>query len=127
MSIAVDGVQWYVLCAYVLIFGLCVGSFLNVVIYRLPIMLEKDWLQQAIEYLELDVRPSPETSSPFNLAFPGSACPKCGATIKAWQNIPVFSFLFLGGKCANCKVSISWRYPMFELFTGLVSLLLFID
>lgn len=109
----------------VFVLGLILGSFLNVVIYRLPIMLEREWQAQALELL----RPNSSTGSPavalptenFTLSTPRSACPTCKAAIKAWQNIPVFSWLMLRGRCASCKASISWRYPMVELTTGLLS------
>jgi leader peptidase (prepilin peptidase) / N-methyltransferase len=106
--------------------GLCVGSFLNVVIYRFPIMLERDWRAQAAELLT----PAPSTGSAapstpaterFNLSTPPSACPSCKAPIKAWQNVPVVSYLLLRGRCASCKTKISIRYPLVELATGILS------
>lgn len=102
--------------AIALIFGLLVGSFLNVVIYRIPKMLENDWTEQAAEMngQELPDRPK------FNLATPGSACPNCGHKITALENIPVLSWLFLKGKCSDCKTKISMRYPFVELTTGLL-------
>ncbi|MEX2489418.1 MAG: A24 family peptidase [Pseudomonadales bacterium] len=101
-----------------LMFGLIIGSFLNVVIYRLPIRLEADWKQQASEVLGIEAEaPSPH----FNLVFPGSHCPHCGSRIKAWQNIPVLSYLFLKGRCANCDKTISLRYPAIELLTGILT------
>ena len=106
----------FVLSALVL--GLLVGSFLNVLIYRLPIMLKADWQQQAREILELEAQPS---TSRFNLLTPNSCCPNCKAPIRAWQNIPVLSYLALGGKCAQCKKTISLRYPSVELACGLIS------
>jgi leader peptidase (prepilin peptidase) / N-methyltransferase len=110
----------------VFVLGLVVGSFLNVVVYRLPIMLEREWRSQAAELLPLEIAASPVQSAPrpgerFNLSTPRSACPACKAPIKAWQNIPVVSWLMLGGRCASCKARISWRYPMVELTTGLLS------
>jgi leader peptidase (prepilin peptidase)/N-methyltransferase len=109
--------------------GLVIGSFLNVVIYRLPIMLERDWRSEAAELLsgggaaETPV-PAP-TADPapagFTLSSPRSACPVCKAPIKAWQNIPVVSWLLLRGRCAGCKSPISARYPLVELATGLLS------
>jgi leader peptidase (prepilin peptidase)/N-methyltransferase len=101
-----------------LIVGLVVGSFLNVVIYRLPIMLEREWQAQAAEVLATS---PPQAEKPFNLSMPPSACPACKAPIKAWQNIPVLSWLALGGRCAACKGRISLRYPLVELTTGLLS------
>src|ERR1700721_1047158 len=103
----------------VFLLGLVIGSFLNVVIYRLPIMLERDWRAQAAELL-----PSAHSTvalERLTLSTPRSACPACKAPIKAWQNIPVVSWLVLGGRCAACKTRISVRYPLVELATGLLS------
>jgi len=110
----------------VLIFGLCIGSFLNVVIYRLPIMLERQWRNESIMMLDLEDHLAIDESK-YNLAFPLSACPKCGSTVKPWQNIPVFSFLLLKGKCHTCKTPISIRYPTVELITGLLSIVVFMQ
>jgi leader peptidase (prepilin peptidase)/N-methyltransferase len=112
---------WFAGSVFVL--GLMIGSFLNVIIYRLPIILERDWHSQAADLLQ----PAPAgttTAAPperFTLSTPRSACPKCKAPIKAWQNIPVVSWLLLRGRCASCKVKISARYPIVELATGLLS------
>jgi len=103
-----------------LLLGMIVGSFLNVVVYRLPKMLLRDWQQQAREVLGLPATPPQAT---FNLMLPRSRCPHCGHAIRSWENIPVISYLLLGGKCANCKTSISLRYPLVELFAGLISAL----
>lgn len=114
--------------ACALILGLLVGSFLNVVIYRLPKMMERDWQNQCKEFLASDssISAPPLTSpsekqEPFNLMVPASRCPICGHKIRAWENIPVISYLALGGKCSNCKTSISLRYPTIELVTGILS------
>lgn len=101
-----------------LILGLLIGSFLNVVIYRLPKMLERDWKIQAREVLALPAEPVGET---FNLMLPHSRCPQCAHTIRAWENLPVISYLFLGGKCSGCKAPISKRYPLVELACGVLS------
>lgn len=101
-----------------LMFGLIIGSFLNVVIHRLPILLETDWKQQANAVLGLKLEDEPP---PFNLIFPGSRCPACGHAIRAWQNIPLVSYLLLKGKCASCGTSISPRYPVIELTTGILT------
>ena len=111
----------------VFILSLVIGSFLNVVIYRLPIMLEREWRAQAAEFSS----PIDETAAaatwvqdvpePFTLSTPRSSCPACKAPIKAWQNIPVVSWLLLGGHCASCKAPISKRYPLVELTTGFTS------
>lgn len=106
---------------FVLFLGLAVGSFLNVVIYRLPVMMERRWRAEAGDILEL---PAPATPLPaFNLAVPNSRCPHCGHEITALENIPVLSWLFLRGRCSSCKNPISARYPLVELATGLLSLL----
>ena len=101
--------------------GLVIGSFLNVVIYRLPIMLERLWQRQCEE---LGRQPAAETPNggPFNLVYPGSRCQHCNHAIRALENIPVLSFLWLRGKCAACGKAISWRYPAVELLTGILSL-----
>jgi len=99
----------------VFLLSLMVGSFLNVVIYRLPIMLEREWLAQVADS-------TPQTPAPpYNLGTPRSACPACKAPIKAWQNIPVVSWLLLKGHCAACKAPISPRYPAVELATAVLS------
>ena len=108
-----------------LVLGLLVGSFLNVVIHRLPIMMEREWKAQAEEIVGANAydppRDVPKVHETYNLVVPRSACPKCGAMITALQNIPVISYLWLGGACANCGNKISIRYPLIELFTGLLS------
>jgi len=109
----------------VFILGLIVGSFLNVVIYRLPIILEREWQTQAAEILpaaqaQTVVRGS-DTATSFSLSVPRSACPACKTPIAVWQNIPVLSWLMLRGRCAQCKVKISARYPVVELATALLS------
>lgn len=106
----------FTLCTLVL--GLLVGSFLNVVVYRLPKMMLRDWKVQAREVLELPAEPQTET---FNLILPHSRCPHCAHKIRAWENLPVVSYLFLGGKCSSCKAPISKRYPLVELACGLMS------
>lgn len=106
----------FVLCA--LLIGLLVGSFLNVVIYRLPKMMQRDWREQAREILEL---PAETQTATFNLVLPNSSCQHCAHEIKPWENIPVISYLFLRGKCASCKAPISLRYPLVELTCGLLS------
>jgi leader peptidase (prepilin peptidase)/N-methyltransferase len=108
----------------VFLLGLIVGSFLNVVIYRLPIMLERDWRTQAAEVLSTDSEAASTANtsvSRFTLSTPRSACPTCKAPIKAWQNIPVVSWLVLRGRCASCKTRISARYPLVELATAVLS------
>ena len=97
------------------IFGMLVGSFLNVVIYRLPKMLEKQW---AAECASLSGKELP-TAEPFNLMVPRSRCPQCNHQIRWYENIPVISFLLLRGRCSSCGASIGWRYPLIELACGL--------
>ena len=106
----------------VFLIGLIVGSFLNVVIYRLPIILEREWRTQAAEVLSAGTALTAEPAqAPFSLSTPRSACPQCKAPITAWQNIPVVSWLMLRGRCAACKAKISVRYPLVELATGVLS------
>jgi leader peptidase (prepilin peptidase)/N-methyltransferase len=95
-------------------FGLCVGSFLNVVIHRLPKMMERDWRADCAELAGQEI-PRPE---PYNLVAPRSACPGCGRAIRAVENIPLLSWLALRGKCAGCGTRISVRYPLVELLAG---------
>ena len=109
---------FYMILAFVV--GLMIGSFLNVVIYRLPVMLEHEWKQQCSEIMNLD--PVAETAR-FNLLTPASRCPSCGHRITIAQNIPILSYLLLHGKCAACSARISPRYPVVELLTGIVSFL----
>jgi len=100
-------------------FALMIGSFLNVVIYRLPLMMQRDWREQCDE---LSKEPAPDLpDGKFNLVVPRSRCPSCGAAIKAWQNIPVLSYLLLGAQCANCQKSISVRYPLVETLTAILA------
>ncbi|OHC14258.1 MAG: methyltransferase [Pseudomonadales bacterium GWC2_63_15] len=98
--------------------GLLIGSFLNVVIYRLPIMMQREWRAQALEYLEC---PPEQISERFNLLLPSSRCPHCDHRIRSWENIPLVSWLALCGKCSSCRAPISSRYPLVELACGLLS------
>jgi leader peptidase (prepilin peptidase)/N-methyltransferase len=115
--------------ALVFVFSLLVGSFLNVVIHRVPIMLERQWRAEATELLGETTVSDPKgkcgahVPEKYNLVVPRSACPQCGAQITALQNIPVVSYLVLGGKCANCRARISPRYPIVEMITALLSAL----
>jgi leader peptidase (prepilin peptidase)/N-methyltransferase len=103
--------------AFAGVLGLMVGSFLNVVIHRLPKMLEREWQAQCAEMSGKPVEPAPR----YNLIVPGSACPHCGHKIGPLENIPVLSYLMLRGKCKNCGASISARYPLVETVTGALS------
>jgi leader peptidase (prepilin peptidase) / N-methyltransferase len=101
------------------LFALLLGSFLNVVILRLPVCLHRLWTQQSLLFLEKEPPPS---SPPFNLFIPRSQCPSCQHTIPFYDNIPVFSFFFLKARCRFCSTAISWRYPLIEILTCLSSL-----
>ena len=101
-----------------LVLGLLVGSFLNVVIYRLPVILERQWRQECADLHNTAVALPAE---PFNLVVPRSACPGCKAPITALQNIPILSYLVLRGRCAACGIPISVRYPLIEALTGILS------
>jgi len=111
------------------VLGLVIGSFLNVVIYRVPVMLERQWREQCAELAQATPHPYPsptrgegeEQKKAFNLVEPRSTCPSCKTPIKAWHNIPVFSYLFLKGRCASCNARISARYPLVEILTALLS------
>lgn len=114
------------------IIGLCIGSFLNVVILRLPIMLENGWKQECLDYLRCYTKTNGDNNSqlvlaknlqPVNLMFPASSCPSCNVAIKPYHNIPIISYLFLRGKCATCKANISLRYPFVEGFSGIASVI----
>ncbi|MEW5757046.1 MAG: A24 family peptidase [Pseudomonadota bacterium] len=101
------------------LFGLLVGSFLNVVILRLPVMLDRQWHSQCRDFLKLPQDEKPREK--FNLILPASRCPHCGHLIRAYENIPVLSYLFLRGKCAGCGSGISLRYPIIELATAILT------
>jgi leader peptidase (prepilin peptidase)/N-methyltransferase len=106
----------------VFVLSLLIGSFLNVVIHRLPIMMEREWRNQAKELLAAEpTADGPVPAAQYNLILPRSACPHCGTQITALQNIPVISWLFLKGRCAHCAAPISVRYPLVELTTALLS------
>ncbi len=110
-----------------LVVGLVIGSFLNVVIYRLPIMLDRAWREQCEALAREDAAPGAPTTGAvrerFNLLVPRSACPACKAPVTALQNIPIVSYLVLGGRCAACGARISARYPLVEALTGVLSAL----
>jgi len=110
----------YFLTTLACLIGLLVGSFLNVVIYRLPIMMQRNWRKECVEYLQIDSTES-EPQETFNLVFPLSRCPNCNTPIKPYQNIPVISYFFLKGQCATCSNPISSRYPIIEAFTAITS------
>lgn len=115
------------LISAVFLLGLVIGSFLNVVIYRLPIMMERDWQEQCHALLSAGATsdspdPVQGSSSPrYNLVVPRSCCPKCKHLISAWDNIPVLSYVLLRGRCRHCDAEIPVRYPIVELVTGIMS------
>jgi len=131
---------WFYLTTIGLI-SLCIGSFLNVVIYRLPLMMQREWQSECRILLDDELKKNnsnsdsskpgnskpdssnPNINEPFNLVKPNSTCPKCKTAIKPWQNIPIISWLMLKGKCASCSNPISARYPAVELITALLSLI----
>ncbi|MEV3809566.1 A24 family peptidase [Aeromonas dhakensis] len=104
----------------VFLFSLMIGSFLNVVIHRLPIMLEREWRAEYLSYFNPETQPQQEER--YNLMVPRSACPHCGHAITAMENIPLLSWLWLKGRCRECQAPISARYPLVELLTALLSL-----
>jgi leader peptidase (prepilin peptidase) / N-methyltransferase len=103
----------------VFLFSLTIGSFLNVVIHRLPIMLERGWLAEYRDYFHPESEPAP--TEPYNLMVPRSRCPHCHHAISALENIPLLSWLWLKGRCRSCSAPISARYPLVELLTALLS------
>ena len=110
------GMQWFE-ASFASVFGVLIGSFLNVVVYRLPKMMERQW---AVECAEMSGNAIETEGVPFNLMLPRSRCPHCGHQIQWFENIPVVSYLFLHGKCSDCKASISPRYPIVEISTGVL-------
>ncbi|WP_299072073.1 A24 family peptidase [uncultured Paraglaciecola sp.] len=108
---------------FVFIISLMVGSFLNVLIYRLPVMMERTWQAEIAEYSASQGQSTPNSTKQetFNLVKPDSTCPKCQHKIRSWENIPVISWLLLKGKCSQCKNPIAVRYPLVELATALLS------
>lgn len=103
---------------FALVLGLVIGSFLNVVVWRLPKMLEREWRVQAHDVLGL---PGETPLPTYNLMLPHSQCPHCAHRIRAWENIPLLSYLLLRGRCSTCAAPISKRYPLTELACGLLS------
>jgi leader peptidase (prepilin peptidase)/N-methyltransferase len=111
--------------------GSAIGSFINVAVYRLPIMLTRDWQQQSLEILEdatgknslvaALARRLPNQETPFNLVVPNSTCPLCNVGIKPWHNIPIVGYFLVRGRCANCRKTISRRYPLVEAITAILT------
>ncbi|MPR04799.1 prepilin peptidase [Pseudomonas sp. MAFF 212408] len=117
MSLLLSEQPW-LFVAIALLLGLIVGSFLNVLVWRLPKMLERDWRAQALEVLGLPAEPAQPT---YNLMYPHSCCPHCSQPIRPWENIPLLSYVILRGRCAQCHKPISARYPFTELACALIS------
>jgi leader peptidase (prepilin peptidase) / N-methyltransferase len=110
--------------AFVAVISLLIGSFLNVVIARLPTIMFNQWRQECVDFLKLETSDKPDAAKqPFNLAYPRSQCPQCQNTIAFYDNIPVLSYLWLRGKCRHCQQSISFRYPFIEILTAVISVL----
>ena len=121
LEIFADAPLLFVVAVFLL--SLLIGSFLNVVIYRLPIMMEREWRAQCAELASSPTAsPAPAAAKErFDLLTPRSCCPSCGKPISAFQNIPVLSYLFLRGRCAHCQASIPARYPVIELMTAFLA------
>lgn len=107
----------------VFLLGLVVGSFLNVVIHRLPLQMQASWRRESLDFLGMP----PEETQPLNLAFPASHCPQCHTPLKPWHNIPVLSYLILRGKCAHCATRISPQYPLVELTAALLATVVLVN
>lgn len=123
MSIILEFLQNnpYFFVSFVFVLGLIVGSFLNVVIFRFPKIMQNEWRHECCEFLEIENK---QTAEKISLSTPASTCPKCKHKIRAWENIPVISYLFLKGKCSQCGTSISARYPLIELCSGILSVVI---
>lgn len=117
-----SGIPMTAWLVWMAVMGLVIGSFLNVVIHRVPRMLEQVWRQSALEILHPE-QASETASRVESLAWPGSACPQCGHRLRAWENIPLLSFLWLRGACSQCTARISWQYPLVEGLTALLFVL----
>jgi leader peptidase (prepilin peptidase)/N-methyltransferase len=113
----------YCIIALASIIGLMVGSFLNVVIYRLPIMMQSNWEKECCEFLNINLFDITKKRKSINLALPLSHCPNCKTPIKPYQNIPLLSYFLLKGKCSKCYKPISLRYPFIELFTAIITVI----
>ena len=111
-----DDLAWWLSPGVLAVLGLCVGSFLNVVIHRLPLMLDRQWRRDSAELLGQDL---PDEGQPLNLATPRSRCPHCGHLIRWYENLPVVSWLALRGRCSNCKARQLDPFSEMELPTSL--------
>jgi leader peptidase (prepilin peptidase) / N-methyltransferase len=114
-----------ILGTIVFLTGLCIGSFLNVLIYRIPLQLQNSWSNDARDFLGLAADDSRDKDK-LNIAFPASHCPKCGVALKPWHNIPVLSYIYLKGRCASCNGAISPQYPLIEIISALLALFLYL-
>lgn len=124
LQLLADNLVW--LAIFIALFSLLIGSFLNVVILRFPVMMFRSWKQDCLE-MDSNLPKHPaidDLSKPFNLLKPDSHCPKCQAPVKAWQNIPLLSWVLLRGKCAGCGTPIGLRYPAVEIATAILSTVL---
>lgn len=117
MSLLLSEQHWAFACM-ALVLGLIIGSFINVLVWRLPKMLEREWRAQAHEVLGLPTEPAGPV---YNLMRPNSCCPRCNQPIRPWENIPLLSFLMLRGRCAHCREPISVRYPLTEVTCALIT------
>lgn len=117
MSLLLSELHWAFACM-ALVLGLIIGSFINVLVWRLPKMLEREWRAQAHEVLGLPTEPAGPV---YNLMRPNSCCPRCNQPIRPWENIPLLSFLMLRGRCAHCREPISVRYPLTEVTCALIT------
>lgn len=106
------------------LFGLMIGSFLNVIIHRLPKMLEFQWRRECAESLNITLSDMESTPKPYNIAFPASHCPNCAHQLKIYENIPLLSFIIQRGRCRVCMMPISWNYPIIEALMGINTALL---
>ena len=113
-----DSLEAWMIYTAVVLFSILIGSFFNVVIHRLPIMMERDWKTQCADLLKCE---SGVEDQVYNLVVPRSACPACKHQIRWYENIPVLSYLFLGGKCSQCKTPISIQYPFIEILTAVIA------
>ena len=121
LQLLADNLVW--LAIFIALFSLLIGSFLNVVILRFPVMMFRSWKQDCLE-MDSNLPKHPaidDLSKPFNLLKPDSHCPKCQAPVRAWQNIPLLSWVLLRGKCAGCGTPIGLRYPAVEIATAILS------
>lgn len=114
--------HFYYSLFWLFIINLAIGSLLNVIIYRLPVMLKDKWREQCQEFLKTLTEKIQQQQPMFNLAWPTSHCTTCKKKLKPWHNVPLLSYIFLRGRCAYCEAIISWQYPAVELLTAALSI-----